>query len=680
MPKVIQLINLVILMRQIVCNIEINELKNPIVETFSNNTIVMGSDLHILELRLDVSEILKNLEEIEKEIEQALSQLSKNMASGEIKVRFKADNSVQLMGEKIRELMSNNLYRIKLRMSIFLVKIKHIKRNFVEFLHVKLNHEKIEILKEMMPEKNWQETFKENMIDLGISELLIEYTRNTSHDLLPRSKREIAEYPINTEKISSLLGEADLKLGKVHVADPTFASSLFSNPNENMRININRMYNFDNQLLNSLNITQSYLQRSARLQRKLISLTADLARLELQLENEQVEIEITISYILNLINLQDISIQLERNLDDLKKAISNQYLTEYFLGVTDLREYLNQFTKQTGFLLPTETDKMVHLIYNYIPVEVTSEEKQIIYRIKIPIKDPFKSEIQEFVQISIKGLPFIRGKYWVNLDLTDGEDYILEVNSETGIPLDMCSGRDQIWYCDPDYFKPLPCAAQIFNYANITGKCKIKEDIKQNFFKSLGNRHFALGLTQPTELKITCTELESRRKVEVQKIHSEDKYLEASIYEMEISNNCELNFSLAYVPKRENIYEIKTKHWERITLDFDNETYFWENQTQLTDGLLGNFVGLRQEFDRLLNEFAESNLPTSQGTPVDVFIIVQTTQIIIFLGIFAITLSVCFKKWKSKRNKAQIAMLGPNPKDFVVIKDLDIKEEMESMM
>ena len=655
--------------------ITVSKLNNPIIKIFKNSTIIMGTDMHILELHLDLEQIVENLKLLETEVNQALIQLSKNIGVEEVKVIFKVNMAVKLEGKGLQNILTENLKRIQLRLSSFLVKIINIKNSFIDFLEINLDQGKIGILRENEPDIDWNEDLNIEMLKLGFSELLVAATRNKSNDFLTRSARAIAEYTADSSVVSKMLGMADLDLGKVYLANSGYSDGAFSNPNENMRINQKRMYQFENHLLYSLNITQSYLQKSARLQRKLIFLTADLARLEGDLQSENAKIELEISYLLNLIHLQYVSFQLEDNLELLKKAITSKQLSGYFMSVPQLKNYLSQLITQTEFELPFGIDKMAHIIYNYIPIEIETQSKKIVYRIKIPLKDPLAESTNNFEHWAIKNVPFILNNSWVNIELPFNEDYIIDTYSGLGIPLEKCNGHSMIYYCHPNMLEPLNCIKGIFGEANSIKFCNLKETIKRNFVKEISERHFVVGSVKPLNLAISCASEEIRRKVKVQSFQTETKLVNLPLFELRVPENCEVNFSLAFIPRKKNTYDQIRKTWERFNLDFSNFTGIVFSLNNTSDQVIRKFDNLKIEFHEMMKEFSNPTTPKFVGGTQDVFLVVQITQIIIFLSIFVITISVCIRKKKSAGHSHQIATLGPDPKDFVIIKNLEETQE-----
>ena len=654
----------------------ISELNNPIIKIFKNSTIIMGTDMHILELHLDLEQIVENLKLLETEVNQALIQLSKNIGIEEVKVIFKVNMAVKLEGKGLQNILTENLKRIQLRLSSFLVKIINIKNSFIDFLDINLDQGKIGILRENEPDIHWNEDLNIEMLKLGFSELLVAATRNKSGDFLTRSTRAIAEYTADGSVISKMLGTADLNLGKVYLANSGYSDGAFSNPNENMRINQKRMYQFENHLLYSLNITQAYLQKSARLQRKLIFLTADLARLEGGLQSENAEIELEISYLLNLIHLQYVSFQLEDNLELLKKAITSKQLSGYFMSVPQLKNYLTQLITQTEFELPFGIDKMAHIIYNYIPIEIEAQSKKIVYKIKIPLQDPLAESTSNFEHWAIKNVPFILNNSWVNIELPFKEDYIIDTYLGLGIPLEKCNGHSMIYYCHPNMLEPLNCIKGIFGEIHSLKFCNLKETMKRNFVKGISERHFVVGSVKPLNLAVSCTSEEIRRKVKVQSFQSETKLVNLSLFELRVPENCEVNFSLAFIPRKRNTYDQIRKTWERFDLDFSNFTGIVSSLDNTSDQVMRKFDNLKIEFHEMMKEFSNPTTPKFMGGNQDVFLVVQITQIIIFLSIFVITVSVCIRKKKSTSNNHQIATLGPDPKDFVIIKNLEETQEI----
>ena len=117
-----------------------------------------------------------------------------------------------------------------------------------------------------------------------------------------------------------------------------------------------------------------------------------------------------------------------------------------------------------------------------------------------------------------------------------------------------------------------------------------------------------------------------------------------------------------------------TKNWKRFYIENITDT-FSTLELSYAHRLVSKIEALKLEFLNLQKNFSISDSFENMEMSTEVFIIVQSTQFAIFLIILTLSFWLCYKQRKPRNKQLPIAHLGPEPKDFVLVKKLLNKDE-----
>ena len=536
-----------------------------------NHKVITYDDENNLILNVDVQPILDEFDNIMGIIKITLEEISSNMRMEDINILVESEG-VKLSNDDLEKFLNTTMGSIHRHLTTILVGVEEDRERFLSFISINFEknrneidqaklHEEIVRITRVRKKALQQELVKmmhmhSNMSGEGVSKLTKE-----------RSERSVRVGKLMSSNLAYLMGKVTNQIG-ISGIENGWEVNTYEGTAE--QTNILNSYEFESHLAHSINITNKYLRKTAKISRDLILAMYALAKKEVEVQIQEEDQNIINRYTINLIAIQGALFELTDLIDEMMATSQQNQLSVSLFGDQEMVSYLEDLKNQTSYESIVKEDNLF-LLYKIFPIQVTMKDMVIQYKLSIPLVKKGR-DVRSFEKIKIMNNYFFNEGEWVQM-VSEFESVIAYQN-ESGhyYKMSNCVVSDQVTLCKPMIYEYSLCLNELLNKNELNKDCRLRRVGKKQFMYEVQAGEYMIGFERPSKIEIRCY---FEEKEEHWRIHTRWEQqtfeVESNPYILTLPGNCKAEFNKNIIHTKFETERVISKRWEHIeVLDIGN--------------------------------------------------------------------------------------------------------------